>query len=735
MPLQPPVPERFKRLFVEALQCWSCRGWRRKRLAGGKSGAAVFLFQVIPGSARETPPPPCGPGCPGARDNLGPGFYVLKLDQKEIWSRKQTNEQVRHDRARALLGTHVPPLAACHVPGTEPRAKAYQIALLYQVAGEERDIRKLRALDDPDVGGSVLKYCEPVSRTLLRDFNTPPAYDENLTPRKALRDWLGYRLRSEEAFSLHSFVHERTQGMTKFWIGDKEYPNPLWLCTWPHIDVAEYHPCYRGVLHGDLHPGNVLVRHKDRAEEKFFWLIDFALSDPGPLGYDQAYFELGLLLSKLGRAKPKRLVTILEALDPTAGPADTEPEGVERSLLDYLRAFHSAVDAWEVPKKDNHVLPFQAQRMLARVAVSLNWINKGTLKAYKRDLALAYGAWAARKYCADFCDLPVHEIPAYELPPPTAPAGLRPSKTLEGHADVIRELAWSPNGNLLASCGDDGFVRLWRWKSGKLSATLPRRSGPVNCLAWSPDGTLLAIGTKDRTVQFWDATTARFEGPLQGHSDSVVGLAWSPDGRILASASLDRTIRLWDALNRTPLPILAGHRDGVTSLAWSKRRLASASFDKKCFVWDPESGNRVRVLEGHTESVGSLAWSPDGKLLATGSYDRTIRIWDLRSKRPPKVLKGHGKAVSSVAFSHDGAFLASKSHDHTVCLWRCGDWARVESREELASGAWPVGIAFHPSLLVLATLDQNDKAIRIWELDRDVLLRAAPLPEQKPPKK
>lgn len=86
-------------------------------------------------------------------------------------------------------------------------------------------------------------------------------------------------------------------------------------------------------------------------------------------------------------------------------------------------------------------------------------------------------------------------------------------------------------------------------------------------------------------------------------------------------------------------------------------------------------------------------------------------------------LAPHGGPVSSLSFSADGRLLASKSTDGTVRLWDTETWQVVGMIDEPSSGSTDAGLAFHPTLPLLATLGEKDTVVRIWGVDTEVLLR------------
>jgi serine/threonine protein kinase/WD40 repeat protein len=277
------------------------------------------------------------------------------------------------------------------------------------------------------------------------------------------------------------------------------------------------------------------------------------------------------------------------------------------------------------------------------------------------------------------------------------PSGITPAnagrldllRTLEGQAERVRGVVFSPDGQTLASTMQDE-IHLWRVADGELLHVLQGHKADVSSVIFSPDGQFLASGSHDHTARLWRVSDASSWRVL-GHSAPVLSVAFSPDGEMLAVGTLDNAVYLWRTEDGNLLDTWS-HSAPVLSIAFSPdgQTLVSAEAQTgQIRLWRVGAGEQVHLLTGHTDDVTSIAFSPAGTTLASaGRQDNTVRLWRLSDGTLLRTLTHPGE-VLSVAFSPDGQTLAVGMSDNTVRLWRVSDSTPLVELDGIALSPLP----------------------------------------------
>jgi WD40 repeat protein len=333
-------------------------------------------------------------------------------------------------------------------------------------------------------------------------------------------------------------------------------------------------------------------------------------------------------------------------------------------------------------------------------------------------------------------------------------------------------LAFSPEGQRLASASSEGKVKLWDLHEGKAQATLHGAAGPIHSLAFSPDGQRLVGAGTDRRAHLWDVRPDEVRFALLPRLRDVRQLAFSCDGQFLACSTGDHTIHILNGEGDTllfglgrstgktspngPAAALAFHprqpilacslpREGVNLWDLSTRRkltslkgtpqVQSLTFDAtgrllaggtgtgSVLLWDLESG-QSRQFEDAALAATSLAFSPDSKWLAVGSSDALVRVWDVVQGELKHKLEAHQDAITAVAFSPDGRHLASASIDMTIRLW---DPLTGAPQDILEGHSGPVtGLAYSPDGQRLVS--SGPQRVKLWDARSGADLLTLPAP-------
>jgi WD40 repeat protein len=287
--------------------------------------------------------------------------------------------------------------------------------------------------------------------------------------------------------------------------------------------------------------------------------------------------------------------------------------------------------------------------------------------------------------------------------------------------DLGGGLDWSPRGTIFVTEGPEetGLVDIRDAATGESVLSFQGHDEDVNLVAFSNDGSMLATTGDDGAARVWDPVTGRELWAFEGSGGEVWGPSFSPDGSLLSAAWWDEgVVRVWNlATGRMVHEIGPLDVSFVTSFSPDGRRLAIPTWDSGAVVVDVGSGEKVFTLEGPSVEVIDVDWSPDGRWIATSSSDSTVRIWEANSGKPRFTLFGHSAGIVAADWSPDSTRLVTGSNDGTAKVWEIAEEGAREilslPAQERGGGLW---VAFSPDGGRVMTGDQGISAIKIWDV-------------------
>ena len=303
---------------------------------------------------------------------------------------------------------------------------------------------------------------------------------------------------------------------------------------------------------------------------------------------------------------------------------------------------------------------------------------------------------------------------------------------------TIGSVRFNSSGDWIAfGCPDLGQLLVWEWQSETYVLKQQGHTSGMNCLAYSPDGSVVATGGEDAKVKLWNTNSGFCFVTFTEHESSVAGICFTPNGKVVLSASLDGTVRAFDMTRyrnfktfTTPRPVqlscvsvdasgdlivaggqdvfeiylwslttgrlvdvLAGHEGPVSALSFSSNptssQLASVSWDKTLKIWDAlESNSNREAIELTSEGIG-ICWRPDGKEVSVSTLSGQIFTFDVKSsqqtscisgKKDLRMGKGESDKISAkkksetahfscLCYSADGSSILAGGNSKFICIY------------------------------------------------------------------
>lgn len=276
-------------------------------------------------------------------------------------------------------------------------------------------------------------------------------------------------------------------------------------------------------------------------------------------------------------------------------------------------------------------------------------------------------------------------------------------KTLEKNPTNVRNATFTPDGKLVVSTTGEwnkkkkaweGEIKFWDPETGKAIRSLTGHSDQIRAMAFNSDGSKLVTAGEDGTAVLWDVKEGKAIKTFSGHKEKILDVAITQDGSKIATCTAaepglpaadnkkkdkkddkkappkdEPSIKIWDTGTGKELQTIRDSERDVTSVTFSPdgKTLAASNLDGEIVLYGMD-GKKIREMKT-PEGIWSITFSNDGKFLAATGWNDTIKLFDVASGKELFYRNGHERTVTTVTISPDGSRMVTAGIDQTIRIW------------------------------------------------------------------
>lgn len=267
-------------------------------------------------------------------------------------------------------------------------------------------------------------------------------------------------------------------------------------------------------------------------------------------------------------------------------------------------------------------------------------------------------------------------------------------QTLSISQNNIDQVTINKTGEWLAfGASKLGQLLVWEWQSESYILKQQGHFDSMNTLTYTPDGQRIITCADDGKIKVWDVNSGFCIVTFTEHTSGVTACEFSKRGNVLFTTSLDGSVRAWDLIRyRNFRTFTTPTRLGFSSIAVdpSGEVVCAGSLESdQIHIWSVQTGQLLDQLAGHEGPVSTLAFSPDGTILVSGSWDNTVRLWSIFARTQTSEPLQCQANVLCVAVSPDSKQLAVSTLDGQLSFWSISEaqqTSALDGRRDASGG-------------------------------------------------